>query len=245
MLDDIPAGERRALSGKGWKRPRKRRVRAIRDRLRSAYGRPRLRRHRSPLDELVRTVLSQNTNDRNRDIAFGRLRDRFSTWEEVRDAPEAEIEEAIRPGGISRVKSERIKRILDRVAEGPDRRGAGRSLSLDWIEEAPSLEARKYLQSLPGVGRKTAACVLLFSYGIPEFPVDTHVYRTASRLGLTRPGAPFEEAHEIMLAITDPEDAYEIHMNLVQHGRQVCKPKPLCEHCPLRRMCPYVRELRR
>ncbi len=229
---------------KGWRRPPNRRVIAIRDRLREMYGRPHQRQHRAPLDELILTVLSQNTNDRNRDIAFSRLRERLPTWEDVHQAPESEIEEAIRPGGISNVKSERIKQILDQVAGGPSQQGEGKALNLDWLEDAPRLEAREFLQSMPGVGRKTAACVLLFSFGIPEVPVDTHVYRTSTRLGLIRVGASFDEAHETMLSIINAEDAYETHMNLLRHGRRLCKPKPLCERCGLKRMCPYRRSLR-
>ena len=145
----------------------RRKLRAIRDRLRTEYGRPVLRPHRAPVDELILTVLSQNTNDRNRDVAYARLRERFSSWAEVRDAPVEEVEEAIRPGGLAPTKAVRIKQILG--ALGDD--------DLAWLEEAPLEEAREYLCDLPGVGRKTAACVLLFSYGRPEVPVDTHVYR--------------------------------------------------------------------
>jgi endonuclease-3 len=224
----MPAGRKPA-----WRKPDRRRVRAIRDALRAYYGRPRNLAHYAPLDELVLTILSQNTNDRNRDVAYARLRDRFPTWEAVANAPAATIEEAIRPGGISRVKSERIKQILE----------ATDGLSLDWLAKAPRERALEFLESLPGVGRKTAACVLLFSYDRPELPVDTHVYRVASRLGLIRPRASFEEAHETLRALTDPDDAYELHINLIRHGRRLCKPRnPLCERCPLLRLCPYGRE---
>ncbi|HEY1277815.1 MAG TPA: endonuclease III [Thermoleophilaceae bacterium] len=215
-----------------WKRPDRRRLRAIRDRLRREYGRPVLRPHRAPIDELVLTVLSQNTNDRNRDAAYARLRERFSSWAEVRDAPVADIEEAIRPGGLAPTKSVRIQEILR--AMGDD--------DLSWLEDAPVEEGRDYLTSLPGVGRKTAACVLLFSYGRPEVPVDTHVYRVGSRLGLFPPGASFETAHEEMLRLTDPGDAYEIHVLLIRHGRRTCTARaPRCAECPLRRMCPEGR----
>jgi endonuclease-3 len=211
-------------------------MRAIRDRLRAYYGRPRNLPHRAPLDELVLTILSQNTNDRNRDIAYARLRTRFPAWEAVAAAPLAEIEHAIRPGGISRVKSERIQQIL-RVIE----QETG-GLALDWLEQAPRQRALEFLEALPGVGRKTAACVLLFSYGRPELPVDTHVYRVASRLGLLRPRASFREAHDTLPALTDPDDVYELHVNLIRHGRRLCKPqRPLCERCPLLRACPYGR----
>lgn len=217
----------------GWRRPDRRRVRAIRDRLRSLYGAAVSRPHREPLEELVLTVLSQNTNDRNRDVAYARLRERFPSWQAVRDAPVAEVEEAIRPGGISRVKSQRIQAILREL--GPD-------LELGWLESAPREEAIAFLESLPGVGRKTAACVLLFSFGRPEMPVDTHVHRVAQRLGLIRPGCSFAEAHDEMLAITDAEDVYELHVNLIRHGRRICRPQPRCEECALRRLCPFYRD---
>jgi endonuclease-3 len=197
--------------------------------------------HHAPLDELILTILSQNTNDRNRDVAFTRLRARFAGWDEVADAPVAEVEEAIRPGGISKVKSGRIQEIL-----GVIRKETG-GLDLDFLENAPRDEALEFLESLPGVGRKTAACVLLFSYDRPELPVDTHVYRVSSRLGLIRPKASFEEAHEVLLARTDPADTYELHVNMLRHGRRLCRPqRPLCEECPLLRLCAYgVRQIQR
>jgi len=207
-------------------------VRAIRDRLRATYGRPALRPHRAPVDELVLTVLSQNTNDRNRDVAYERLRARFSSWDAVRGAPEDEVEAAIRPGGISRVKARRIQMILRALADD----------DLTWLEAAPLAEGRAFLCGLPGVGRKTAACVLLFSYGLADVPVDTHVYRVGTRLGLLRAGASFDEAHEQMRALTPAEDAYELHVNLIRHGRRICSARaPRCRECPLRRMCPYGR----
>ena len=216
----------------GWRRPSRRRVLAIRDRLRELYGRPVNQPHGHPIAELVRTVLSQNTNDRNRDVAYNRLRERFPTWEAVRDAPTDEVEAAIKPGGLSATKAPRIQEILDLLGEHPD---------LDWLAEAPREEALSYLDDLPGVGRKTAACVMIFAFGRPEIPVDTHVHRVGGRLGLFRLGAPFEEAHDEMLAITPPEDAYELHVNLIQHGRAVCRPKPRCGECGLRRMCPWYK----
>jgi endonuclease III len=222
--------------GKQWRRPDRRRMRAIRDRLRAYYARPRNLPHRAPIDELVLTVLSQNTNDRNRDVAYARLRERFPSWEAVARAPLDELEEAIRPGGISRVKSERIKRILAAV-----RNHAG-DLDLSWLEHVPRERALEFLEALPGVGRKTAACVLLFSYDRPELPVDTHVYRVSARLGLIRPKASFLEAHETLRAVTAPGDVYELHVNLIRHGRRLCKSqRPLCPECPLLSLCPYGR----
>src|SRR5205085_10328266 len=211
----------------------------IRARLRRVCGRPGAPPHGQPLDELVLTVLSQSTNDRNRDVAFARLRERFGSWEAVRDAPVDEIEEAIRPGGISRVKSARIKSILRAISDtspnGDD------SLSLDWLPGRPATEARDYLCQLPGVGRKTAACVLLFALGMREVPVDTHVSRVGTRLGLFRPGAAFHEQHDTMLEITPPGQELELHLNLLRHGRRTCYARrPNCAGCPLQRMCPKV-----
>jgi endonuclease-3 len=215
-----------------WTPPKAARVARIRARLRELYGVPAAAPHERPLDELVLTVLSQSTNDRNRDVAFLALRERFPSWEAVRDAPLEEVELAIRPGGISKVKSVRIQQIL---------RAIGDPLSLDWIASAPIEQSRDALCTLPGVGRKTAACVLLFSYGLREIPVDTHVSRVATRLGLLRPGAPFDELHDQMLALTPPGAELELHINLLRHGRRTCHARnPECDTCGLRRMCPRV-----
>jgi endonuclease-3 len=234
-------------------------VRRIRDRLRAVYGIPRMAPHGRPLDELVLTVLSQSTNDRNRDVAFLRLRERFGRdgidYGAVLAAPVAQIEEAIRPGGISKVKSARIKQILAAItaaasdSEDPqspgDRPTPGGShnsedpLSLEWMRNAPVEQSRAYLCALPGVGRKTAACVLLFAYGLRDIPVDTHVSRVGTRLGLFRPGAPFEELHDAMLALTPPGQELEFHVNLLRHGRRTCHARsPACSECALARMCP-------
>jgi endonuclease-3 len=211
-------------------------VRRIRDRLRAIYGIPSAPPHGRPLDELILTVLSQSTNDRNRDVAFLRLRERFPSWEAVREAPLAEVEEAIRPGGISKVKSARIQAIL---------RAIGEPLSLDWLRDAPLEQSRDFLCALPGVGRKTAACVLLFSFGLRDVPVDTHVSRVGTRLGLFRPKAPFTELHDTLLAITAPGEELELHVNLLRHGRRTCHARnPSCEECGLRRMCPYYQSLK-
>lgn len=219
-----------------WKRADRRRVRAIRDRLREMYGVPPEEPHGDPVGELVKTVLSQHTNDRNRDRAYAALRERFPEWGEVRDAPTAELEEAIRPGGLAKQKAPRIQAILERLGDPPD---------LDWTETAPREESLEFLLDLPGVGRKTAACVLIFTWGIPEIPVDVHVHRVGGRLGLFPAKASFEKAHDEMLAIVPPEDAHELHVNLIRHGRTVCRPKPRCGECELRRMCPWYRENRR
>jgi endonuclease-3 len=235
-------------------------MRTIRDRLRAFYGRPRNEPHHAPLDELVLTVLSQNTNDRNRDVAYARLRSRFPSWQAVLSAPVSEVEEAIRPGGISRVKARRIQALLATIAHeatpGEDPPPASRAegvggsspsvalpLDLGALATAPREEAFSFLERLPGVGRKTAACVLLFSFDRPELPVDTHVYRVASRLGLIRPKASFEEAHDVLRALSDPEDVYELHVNMIRHGRRICMARnPRCAECPLLSLCSYGRE---
>jgi endonuclease-3 len=221
-----------------WQRPRRERVRAIRDRLRKLYGCPVNHPHGQPIAELVRTVLSQNTNDRNRDVAYARLRARLPTWEQVQDAPVTVVEEAIRPGGLSKTKAPRIQEVLRRLPH------EGSEPSLEWLADADRDQALEFLTDLPGVGRKTAACVMIFALGRPEIPVDTHVYRVGGRLGLFPERASFETAHDEMLAITDPADAYELHINLITHGRRICRPNPRCGQCGLRRMCPWFREQR-
>jgi endonuclease-3 len=215
--------------------------------------------HGDPIAELVLTVLSQSTNDRNRDVAYLRLRARLPSWEAVMRAPVAEIEEAIRPGGISKVKSARIKAILQAIADrsppntsvtsGNRASSLGlcghRSLarSLDWLPDVPIERARDYLTALPGVGRKTAACVLLFAYGLRDVPVDTHVSRVGTRLGLLRKGAGFEDLHDEMLALTPPGEELELHVNLLRHGRRTCHArKPACGECALARICPSRRD---
>jgi endonuclease-3 len=212
----------------------RRRLRRIVDRLAAEYGRPVLRPHRAPIDELVLTVLSQNTNDRNRDVAYSRLRERFASWDEVREAPLEELEEAIRPGGLAPTKSVRIRQILEAIGED----------DLSRLADEPLEQARAELCALPGVGRKTAACVLLFSFGRPDVPVDTHVYRVGGRLGLWPARAPFEKAHDELLRLCgdDGQFAYETHVLLIRHGRRTCVARsPRCSECPLKRMCPEGR----
>ena len=228
-----PARATAGVARTDWRSPSARRVRAVRDRLREVYGIPRATPHRRPVEELILTVLSQSTNDRNRDVAYLRLCRRFAAWEEVRDAPLPAVEEAIRPGGISRVKSARIQAILRAL---PD------PVSLDDLASTPVAVARDRLCDLPGVGRKTAACVLLFSFGMRDVPVDTHVSRVATRLGLLRPGAPSDELHDELLAMTPRGQELEFHVNLLRHGRRTCRAqRPACGGCTLRRMCPSAR----
>ena len=228
-LEPVQAGTTTIPRG-DWTRPTPARVARVRERLREIYGTPLMEPHADPLGELVLTVLSQSTNDRNRDVAFLRLRERFPTWAQVRGAPVADIEAAIQPGGLHVQKSRRIKAILEALP--PD-------LDLSWMRAAPVEQSREALCALPGVGRKTAACVLLFSYGLRDVPVDTHVSRVGTRLGLLRPGAPFDELHDEMLRLTPPGAELELHVNLLRHGRRTCHARtPACRACALRRMCP-------
>ncbi len=209
-------------------------MRGIRRRLAETYGRALLPPHGHPIAELVLTVLSQSTNDRNRDVAYLRLRDRFPSWVAVRDAPVDEIEAAIRPGGLSPTKSVRIQQILRALPtthEGEP--------TLDHLPDLPIEDARALLTALPGVGRKTAACVLLFSYGLRDVPVDTHVGRVGARLGLLPAKGTADAIHDAMLAITPRGAELEFHVNMLRHGRRTChSQRPACPVCPLRRMCP-------
>jgi endonuclease-3 len=233
----VPSHRGRVTTARAaWRSPSRERVARIRDRLRALYGTPAAPPHRQALDELILTVLSQSTNDRNRDVAFLRLRARFGSWAAVRHAPREEVELAIQPGGLHRQKSVRILQILE-VLDGDD---------LHDLDRLPVARARERLTELPGVGRKTAACVLLFAFGMRDVPVDTHVSRVGTRLGLFRPGAPFEELHDDMLAITPRHQELELHVNLLRHGRRTCHAqRPDCGACALLRMCPHGLQLRR
>ncbi len=207
----------------------------IHRRLLEVYGRPEWRQPLQPLDELVSTILSQNTNDRNRDAAFEALKARFSSWEAVRDAPADAVIEAIRPAGLANQKGPRIQAVLRQITA---ERG---QLDLDFLREYPPEEAHAWLMRFNGVGRKTAAIVLQFALGKPAFPVDTHIYRVSGRLGLRPPGMTVEQAHDHLAALFPPEDYGPAHLNLIRLGREVCHArKPDCPRCPLRDLCPYL-----
>ena len=185
------------------------------------------------MSELIYTILSQHTSDVNSERAFGRLRDRFPEWESVESVPVAEVEDAISVGGLARVKAPRIQAVLRQVFE---RRG---DYSLDFLAQTAPADAKAWLCTLPGVGPKTAACVLCFSLGMPVLPVDTHVYRVAKRLALIGPKATADQAHELLEARLTPESIYPFHMDLIQHGRQICKARtPCCAACLLVERCP-------
>jgi endonuclease-3 len=189
---------------------------------------------RDPVATLVNTILSQNTNDVNRDAAFSQLRERFATWEAVRDAPAEELVEAIRPAGLGPTKAPRIQGALRRIS---DREG---EITLDFLRERSAEEARAWLTDLPGVGPKTAAIVLCFALGKPAFPVDTHVHRVSGRLGLIPEGTSREKAHDLLEEIVPEAMYYPLHLNLIAHGRAVCHARnPDCEDCVLRDDCGY------
>ena len=206
--------------------------------LASVYGDRPWRSRNDPLSELVTIILSQNTSDVNSFRAYDSLKECFPSWIEVAQADASQIEEAIRSGGLSKVKASRIKVILNLILK---ERG---DLSLDFLADLPLDEAKAWLQRLPGVGPKTVACVLLFSLGRPVFPVDTHVYRVAKRLGFISNGISVEQAHRVLGEMIPDEDVYRMHMNMVDHGRKICKSqKPKCPECVLKEICPWMQNV--
>ena len=211
------------------------RLRQVARRLRRAYGAPPAPRRLPPLDELILTILSQNTNDTNRDRAYADLRATFPAWDDVADAPLPVVERAIRVGGLAPTKAPRIRAVLRALRD--------RGIALDQRALRRIRHDRLFalLVGLPGVGPKTAACVLLFSLGRPYFPVDTHVHRVAIRLGLVPPNATAVRTQETLQAALAPEEMYEVHMNLIRHGRHVCVAlRPICSQCVLNDLCPKV-----
>jgi len=206
----------------------------VHQRLLAAYGEPTWRPHMDAVSELVSTILSQNTNDVNRDVAFDRLRTQLPTWEDVRDADANAVIEAIRSAGLANQKGPRIQEALRLITR---QRG---ELDLDFLADWPVDEAKDWLCSINGVGPKTAAIVLLFALGRPAFPVDTHVHRVTKRLGLIGPTVSREKAH-VELEQLVPESAYyPFHLNLIRHGREVCSSRnPQCLECSLRDLCDF------
>jgi endonuclease-3 len=200
--------------------------------LERAYGRKTRRRAGDPLDGLIRTILSQNTSDVNSHRAFRALKQRFPTWQQARQASTAAVAEAIGSGGLANVKAVRIRAILDQIHQD---RG---ELTLHFLRDLEPAEALEYLLGFSGVGPKTAACVLTFYCGCSVFPVDTHVFRIARRLGWLDGRATPETAHEALQGVVPPEIAYQLHLNMVQHGRRLCRPhRPRCQECPLADLC--------
>jgi endonuclease III len=199
----------------------------------AAYGTVPWRPHGDGTAELVLTLLSQNTSDTNSGRAFIRLLDAFPDWQAIVDADVKDIERAIEPGGLAPTKAPRLRAILREVYA---RRG---EFDLSFLAELPLDDARAWLRSLPAVGPKTAACVLLFALGKPALPVDTHVHRVARRLGLVAEHSTAEQAHELLESLVAPEQVYPFHIQLIKHGRRTCTARrPKCPSCPLRGDCP-------
>lgn len=207
------------------------RVLAVCRALEQEYGRPRWQRNGSVLDELISTILSQNTTAKQAQKAYQAIKERFGDWEAVMQCDLGELSEAIHVGGLAKQKACSIKAVLNDIYAGQG------NLNLEWLGDVSDAEALNYLRSFHGVGLKTAACVLMFGLGRPVMPVDTHVYRITTRLGLIRPQG-INKAHEDLQRLVPPEMVYSCHINLVRHGRQICRARnPRCPDCVLRDYC--------
>ena len=238
MCQPLPIDEPIDADGAGNASARSERLLEVDRRLARVYGRPQWHSHGPPLDELIATVLSQHTSDANTARSFAGLRARFPTWDDVVAAPTEEVAAAIRAVGLAETTAPRIQRILQIVQDqcGDD--------FFNLLHSLPLSEARDWLMALPGVGPKTAACVLLFSMGRAAMPVDTHVYRVSLRLGLLDPGLSADAAHEALDLLIGPdrELTYALHLNLIQHGQDTCRArKPACGRCCLADLCPSAR----
>jgi endonuclease III len=210
----------------------------------ATYGEPKNEPDYDPLGGLIGTILSQHTSDINSERAYQQLVVTFPTWEQVRDAPAKEVAVAIRSGGLANIKAPRIQDALLTLTQQQQKQGGTKTLSdflSDELAKRTSEEAWQYLRSIPGVGPKTAACVLMFNLNRPVMPVDTHVFRVSRRLGLIGPKVSADKAHEIFAKYTPPEWVYPLHVNLIRHGRQICHAqRPKCELCPLYSECAFV-----
>jgi endonuclease-3 len=217
---------------------RKRRALAdvVLDRLGERYEHPTWAGPRlDPVSELVLTILSQNTADINSFRAFTALRARYMSWDEVLQAATDELVDVIRPGGLAPTKGPRIQKVLAEVHAATQG-----SWDLAWLGTRPLDEARDWLVSLPGIGRKTASIILLFGFGRPAVPVDTHVHRVASRLGMLPARTPLDRAHDLLEEVLQPQEMYPFHVELIRHGRDTCRaPRPICGLCPLTDVCAY------
>ena len=212
-------------------------IRAVDRALAQRYSEKPFRSRGAPLDGLIQTILSQNTTDVNSGAAFRSLKQRFPTWEQARLARVGSIARAIEGGGLANIKAQRIKDILNQL------HGERGETTLDFVCNLGIEEAREFLESLTGVGPKTAACVLLFNCGRPVIPVDTHVHRVAGRLGWLPEGSTAERAHQELQELVPDDLIYQLHLNMVAHGRDLCRPSnPRCPDCPILRWCPFGRE---
>ncbi|TAM78941.1 MAG: endonuclease III [Chloroflexota bacterium] len=205
------------------------------DRLEAMYGRPHWEPRPDPVGQLVVTILSQHTSDANADRAFAALQARYPTWAAVEDAPLDELIDTIRGGGLAPQKAPRIQATLHHIREA---RG---DYALDFLARLPPLEARAWLTAIPGVGPKTASVVLLFCFGLPLMPIDTHVERVTRRIGILRPQDSLVAAHDRILGDIAPEQVFGAHVNLITHGRRTCHPRdPACGRCLIAPRCRYV-----
>ena len=201
--------------------------------LEQEYGPRQWQPDRDPMDVLIGTVLSQNTSDTNSGRAFASLKASFDTWEDVASAPVEHIARLIKSGGLSQIKAARIKQVLEQIEKEQGR------ISLDLLRSKTMAEAEAYLMRLPGVGHKTASCVLLFSLGKPSLPVDTHVFRVAKRLGLINSKISAEKAHSLLQEQIPPSKVYQFHIHMIEHGRRICHARqPCCNTCRLSGVCP-------
>jgi len=201
------------------------------------YGELKWRQGQGAMDELISCILSQNTNDANRDRAFHALKETYPKWQDVVDAPTDELIDTIRTAGLANQKGPRIQQVLEHIKA---ERGA---YDIEFLRDMPLDEAKDWLTSMNGVGPKTAAIVLCFAFGLPAFPVDTHVFRVGKRIGFLPENSSVEKAHVIMEEITPPEDHYAFHIYLIRHGRDTCHArKPKCDRCPIRPYCDYYEE---
>jgi endonuclease-3 len=221
------------------RRKRRRLVEVVLERLGERYGHPTWAGPRlEAISELVLTILAQNTADTNSFRAFTALRARYPSWDEVLRAPTDELVDVIRPGGLAPTKAPRIQRVLAEVHAA-----TGGTWDLSFLGSLPLAEARVWLTSLHGIGRKTASIVLLFNFGRPVMPVDTHVHRVATRLGILPPRTPLDRAHDLLEEVLQPEEMYPFHVELIRHGRDTCRaPRPICGLCPLTDVCAYYAE---
>lgn len=210
----------------------------------AAYGEPENEPDYDPLGGLIATILSQHTSDINSGRAYQQLVTAFPTWESVRDAATDKIAEAIKCGGLANIKSVRIQDVLHTLTEQIQAQDVTKTLAeylYDELTKRTTEDAWRYLQQLPGVGPKTAACVLMFHLDQPAFPIDTHVGRTLQRLGIIGPKVSIEVAHTLLGKVLPPEWVYPLHVNLITHGRQICHAqRPECGRCPLYSQCAYV-----
>jgi endonuclease-3 len=201
--------------------------------LEQEYGSRKWRAHRDPINVLIGTILSQNTSDVNSGRAFSSLEASFDSWEAVASAPVEHVAQVIQAGGLHQIKAARIKQALGQIAQEQGR------ISLDFLRSKTMREAEDYLMRLPGVGHKTARCVLLFSLGKPSLPVDTHIFRVAKRLGLIGSKTSIEKAPDLLQGQIPPSKVYQFHIHMIAHGRKICRARqPRCNRCILSRICP-------